>query len=121
MMGTSKYKYLFEETYHGFQLIKGQLTGTCISEAMAWKFSAKAPGTIFRAQDGLKQSKTFMAYVHDVSISQLALTFKLGLSENRTYIATGALYPEMHLGTQWEMMLFYPHSMIRNALNDLFN
>ena len=121
LTGISKYKYLFEETYHGYQLINDNLTGTCISEALAWKFSAKAPGTNFRAPDGLVQSKTFMAYVRDAPISELAIILKIGLYKNSTHIGTRPLYPSFPLGTKLEMMLCYPQSAVRDGLNMLFN
>ncbi|MCR5115364.1 MAG: hypothetical protein K6A95_06775 [Bacteroidales bacterium] len=115
--GISKYKYIFEETYHGFQLINGQLTGTCISESLAWKFSAKAPGTIFRTPDGYFQTKTFMAYVRDAPISELAIILKIGLYKNSTYIGTRPLYPSFPLGTKLEMLLYYPQPAERHVLS----
>ena len=74
-IGASEYHVLFEETYHAWKFYKNgckQEPQTCSTEAEAWKFSTKAPGTIkyTNTPNGLEQ--TIMGRISNASLEQVA-------------------------------------------------
>ena len=78
-IGASLYRNLFEETYHAFQDKNGLLNHSCLNEADAWKFSAGAPNTTtsYVDMDGIPH-RTFMGWLEDASIGEIAVVFKFG-------------------------------------------
>ena len=76
-LGASEYRVLFEETYHAWKFNKRGCvaeTSTCTTEAEAWQFSAKAPGTIYRHGNHL----TIMGRILNANISDIAKGLKEG-------------------------------------------
>ena len=112
--GASRYRGLFEETYHAYQYEKrGKVVNSCISEAAAWKFSTLAPGTkmtYFDDKSG-EWTTTLMGRIHDSSIPSIALGFKFGMPATST--ATGiqgpGLYSDFKLGSAQELKVFFPY------------
>ena len=113
-IGASRYRVLFEETYHAYQYEKrGKVVNSCISEAAAWKFSTLAPGTkmtYFDDKSG-EWTTTLMGRIHDSSIPSIALGFKFGMPATST--ATGiqgpGLYSDIKLGSAQELKVFFPY------------
>ena len=113
-IGASRYRVLFEETYHAYQYEKrGKVVNSCISEAAAWKFSTLAPGTkktYFDDKSG-EWTTTLMGRIHDSSIPSIALGFKFGMPATST--ATGiqgpGLYSDFKLGSAQELKVFFPY------------
>ena len=113
-IGASRYRVLFEETYHAYQYEKrGKAVNSCISEAAAWKFSTLAPGTkktYFDDKSG-EWTTTLMGRIHDSSIPSIALGFKFGMPATST--ATGiqgpGLYSDFKLGSAQELKVFFPY------------
>ena len=112
--GASIYRVLFEETYHAYQYeILGKVVNSCVSEAIAWKFSTLAPGTkmtYFDDKSG-EWTTTLMGRIHDSSIPSIALGFKFGMPATST--ATGIqgprLYSDIKLGSAQELKVFFPY------------
>ena len=71
-LGASEYRVLFEETYHAWKFQNNDckpVTQTCLTEAEAWQFSTKAPGTKFYDENNVQ---TIMGRVHNASLKQVA-------------------------------------------------
>lgn len=108
--GASIYRVLFEETYHAYQYeILGKVVNSCVSEAIAWKFSTLAPGTkmtYYNDKTG-NLATTFMGQIHESSIPRIALGFKFGMPETlATSGIGGGLYSDIKLGSTSELKFF---------------
>ena len=77
-IGASPYRNLFEETYHAYQDKNGLLNNSCLNEAEAWKFSAGAPNTTTSYWKEGVNCRTFMGWLKNASIGEIALVFKFG-------------------------------------------
>lgn len=111
--GASKYRVLFEETYHAYQYEKrGTVVRSCISEAFAWKFSSCAPGTklTYYDENSGMWATTLMGRIRNSSIPSIAWGFKFGMPETDTAagIKGPGLYSDMELGTTSELKIFFP-------------
>ena len=109
--GASIYRVLFEETYHAYQYeILGKVVNSCVSEAIAWKFSTLAPGTkmtYYNDKTG-NLATTFMGQIHESSIPSIALRFKFGMPETlATSGIGGGLYSDIKLGSTSELKFFF--------------
>ena len=70
-IGASEYRVLFEETYHAWKFKERNFKPgvvSCMSEAEAWKFSAKAPNTIYTYNG----NQTIMGRINNGTIEQVA-------------------------------------------------
>ncbi len=95
ILGMSEFKILFEETYHAWKFKNNHHLNvpTCYSEALAWQFSALAPGTEFFNSD--IKDLTLMGYIAFSDPHYLAIEFKLGFI-NKNY-PQKPLYPNLDL------------------------
>jgi RHS repeat-associated protein len=83
---SQQYATLFEETFHAADYDRGRLdlnNPTCMDEARAWKFAAKAPGTNYRLNivDVMGRGHrdyTFAHFVSNESTINVAKHFKAG-------------------------------------------
>ena len=83
-IGASEFRVLFEEVFHAWKFQKNNCKAeipTCTTEAEAWKFSTKAPGTNFyiRIGDGCEQ--TIMGRINNGTIEQVAKGLHEGFKE----------------------------------------
>ena len=79
LIGASPFGNLFEETYHAYQDKNGLLNNSCLNEAEAWKFAARAPGTSYSFFDPYGELQhTFMYWLKESSIGMIASAFKFG-------------------------------------------
>ena len=95
IIGASEFRTLFEETFHAwkFENNKHRNVPSCLSEAMAWQFSALAPGTVTFNSD--IRDLTLMGYILYSEPMSIAVEFKLGFS-NKNY-PQSPLYPDLQL------------------------
>jgi hypothetical protein len=94
MIGASKYRVLFEETFHAGQLETfGESDNSAISEAKAWKFSTTAPETKLNYFDKGKDAwvSTVMGQINKNSVLGVAFMFKFGYTPNE-----GARVPALY-------------------------
>ena len=93
--GASEFRPLFEEIFHAWKYENNNHTNvaSCLSEAMAWQFSALAPGTqCFCSDIG---DLTLMGYILNSSTETIAREFKFGF-QNYNYPQT-PLYSDLQL------------------------
>ncbi|MBO7489274.1 MAG: RHS repeat-associated core domain-containing protein [Bacteroidales bacterium] len=109
-LGMSEFKILFEETFHAW---KYKTNGhyqyiTCYSEALAWIFSARAPGTKYFIDKQL--NPTLMGYVLCTPPEILAIEFKFGFFDKFGGIKIPALYPNLEVfpNNKLRMIFGYP-------------
>jgi len=118
VIGASKYRVLFEETFHAGQFESSKnIERSCVTEAQAWKFSASAPGTkesYYNSQTG-NFEKTLMGRFKDSSVSSIAMGFKIGMAPTKKYPGTSSeigvgkgMYHDFKLGTKNEMRIYFP-------------
>ena len=103
--GASEYRALFEETYHAWKFQKNNcnpITQTCMTEAEAWQFSTKAPGT--KLYD-MNRIQTIMGMIHSASLKQVAKILHEGCPPqgpfglfNGSYGLERGLYSNLPLG-----------------------
>ena len=95
LLGMSEYKVLFEETFHAWKYKNNNHRNvpTCYSEALAWQFSAVAPGTSFYCSE--IKDLTVMGYIALSDPHFLAIEFKLGFI-NKKY-PSKPLYPNLDI------------------------
>ncbi len=112
--GASKYRNLFEETYHAYQYDRKRIViNSCFSEAMAWKFSSLAPGTTYV---NTRLGYTVMARCRDLPAWQLALELKFGMLPNESYCGTESewgkgRYHKFPLAVPEERIFFPPPAL----------
>ena len=103
-LGASEYRVLFEETYHAWKFQDNDckpVTQTCLTEAEAWQFSTKAPGTKFYDNNKMQ---TIMGRIHNASIKQVAQLLHDGFPTRPPYgtykgaHGLRALYSHLPLG-----------------------
>ncbi len=94
-LGMSEFKILFEETFHAWKYEKNNHCNvpTCYSEALAWQFSALAPGTVLFSKD--INDLSLMGYILLSDPCMLAWEFKFGFF-NKKY-SKEPLYPDLPL------------------------
>jgi hypothetical protein len=96
IIGASKYRVLFEETFHAGQLETfGEFANSAISEAQAWKFSATAPGTKYT---DFNLATTVMGHINKSSVLGVALMFKFGYNPSEG-APVPALYKDFPLNS----------------------
>ena len=95
LLGMSEFKILFEETFHAWKYKNNDHRNvpTCYSEALAWQFSALAPGTSFFCSE--IKDLTVMGYIALSDPHFLAIEFKLGFT-NKNY-PSKPLYPNLDM------------------------
>ena len=95
IFGASEFRNLFEETFHAWKFEDNGHRNfpSCLSEAMAWQFSALAPGT--RTFNFDIKDLTLMGYILYSNPKLLALEFKMGFS-NKNY-PQSPFYPDLPL------------------------
>jgi len=105
--GASKYRNLFEETYHAYQYnALRRVINSCYSEASAWKFSSLAPGTLYLTNSF---GKTVMARFRDYSVLRLAFELKFGMLPNEEYCGTEKSYGH---GRYYDFPLIAPEEKV---------
>ena len=106
-IGMSEFKLLFEETFHAWKYKENNHTqySTCLSEAQAWIFSARAPGTKHFYGKDLKP--TLMGHIFCSLPELLALEFKYGFSDKYGGKEIPALYPHLEI---------YPNNKFRRSI-----
>ena len=95
LLGMSEYKILFEETFHAWKYKNNdhRNVSTCYSEALAWQFSASAPGTsLFNTEI---RDLTVMGYISLSDPHILAKEFKFGFINNK--YPQKPLYPNLDI------------------------
>lgn len=99
MTGASIFRNLFEETFHACKYEENGHTNvpSCLSEAMAWKFSALAPGTtiVYRHPNN-PEDLTLMGHILFSDLKSLAIEFKIGFRND--FYKQDVLYPNLPLG-----------------------
>ena len=105
LLGMSEFKLLFEETFHAWKYEKNNHfnLSTCYSEALAWQFSALAPGTVLYDYDN--REETLMGHIASVDARILALEFKIGFFDNR--------FPQTPL---YPYLMLFPYNQFRKNL-----
>ena len=105
LLGMSEFKLLFEETFHAWKYEKNNHLNlpTCYSEALAWQFSALAPGTVLYDFDN--NTETLMGHVAGVDTRILAIEFKIGFMDKR--YSDKPLYP---------YLMLFPNNLFRRSL-----
>ena len=95
IFGASEFRNLFEETFHAWKFEDNGHRNfpSCLSEAMAWQFSALAPGT--RTFNFDFNDLTLMGYILYSNPKLLALEFNMGFS-NKNY-PQSPFYPHLPL------------------------
>ena len=95
LLGMSEFKILFEETFHAWKYKNNDHRNvpTCYSEALAWQFSALAPGTVFFNSE--IKDLTVMGYIALSNPYLLAIEFKLGFINNN--YPQKPLYPNLDI------------------------
>ncbi len=93
ILGMSEFKYLFEETYHAWKYMQNDHRNvpSCYSEALAWKFSALAPGT--KLFSPTHRCLTVMGYIYNMEAHLLAWEFKYGFMDKN--YPQSPLYPKL--------------------------
>ncbi len=116
IIGASKYRVLFEETYHAYQFDRnGIQPESCFSEAVAWKFSALAPGTkdSFIDNNGFSRT-TLMGRILNSSFVKIAFHFKFGVEKTIDHAGMNipGLYADKPLWTDSELKFWLPQLSI---------
>ena len=95
LLGMSEFKILFEETFHAWKYKTNNHINvpSCYSEALAWQFSALAPGTSYFNSE--IKDLTLMGYIALSDPHYIAIDFKLGFTNK--YYPHKPLYPNLNL------------------------
>ena len=93
--GASEFRNLFEETFHAWKFETNNHINvpSCLSEAMAWQFSALAPGTNLINYNN--KDLTLMGHILYSPVETIALEFKVGFGNNK--YSDKVLYPNLPL------------------------
>ena len=109
-IGMSEFKTLFEESYHAWKyMANGHYQySTCFSEALAWIFSAQAPGTKYIY--GKNSNPTLMGHILCTSPEILSYEFHFGFSGQYGGEIIDAPYPNLEIfpNNKFRMFIGYP-------------
>ncbi len=109
-IGMSEFKILFEETYHAWKYKENghYQYATCYSEALAWIFSARAPGTKHFIDD--KLNPTLMGHIFCSPPELLAFEFHFGFYNTFGGEKVKILYPNLEIfpNNKFRMSIGYP-------------